>query len=113
MPRIVLRPAAKRDLVLHFAWLADQAGVEVARRFLRAAESSFQDLVAMPAMGPVKMHEGKFAGVRMCRVTGNQDVLEVLPPVTGRLLPSSVSSTLRETTNAFSSETRCVLHLTW
>jgi toxin ParE1/3/4 len=75
MPRIVRRPAAKRDLVLQFAWFADQAGVEVARRFLRAAESSFRDLAEMPAMGPVKIYEGKFAGVRMWRVTDFENVL--------------------------------------
>jgi plasmid stabilization system protein ParE len=83
MPRIVRRPAAKRDLVLQFAWFADQAGIEVARRFLRAAESSFQDLVAMPAMGPVKMYEGKFAGVRMWRVTGFESVLIFYRPLRG------------------------------
>src|SRR5437879_768343 len=75
MPRIVRRAAAKRDLVLQFAWLAGQAGVDVARRFLRAAERSFRDLAEMPAMGPVKMNEGKFRGVRMWRVTGFESVL--------------------------------------
>src|SRR5258708_4181755 len=81
MPRIVRRAAAKHDLILQFAWLAEQGGVEVARNFLRAAERSFRDLAEMPAMGPVKMHEGKFAGVRMWRVSGFENVLIFYRPL--------------------------------
>ncbi len=65
MYRVVKRLAAKRDLTQHFVWFAEKAGVELAQRFLHAAEKSFQDLAGMPKMGPLKMHEGKFAGVRM------------------------------------------------
>ena len=75
MRRIVKRPAAKRDLTQHFVWFAEQANLEVARRFLQAAEKSFQDLAAMPRMGPLKLHQGKFAGVRMWRVAGFENFL--------------------------------------
>jgi toxin ParE1/3/4 len=54
MRRVVKRLAAKRDLTQHFVWFAEQANFEVARRFLQAAERSFQDLAAMPRMGPLK-----------------------------------------------------------
>jgi plasmid stabilization system protein ParE len=59
MRRIVKRPAAKRDLTQHFVWFAEEANFEVARRFLQAAEKSFQDLAAMPRMGPLKVHPSR------------------------------------------------------
>ena len=70
MARILKRLAAKRDLTQHFVWFAEEAGLEVARRFRHAAEQSFQDLAEMPRMGPLKVHEETFAGVRMWRVAG-------------------------------------------
>src|SRR6266436_6378985 len=54
MPQIVQRVAAKRDLTRHFVWFAEEAGIEVARRFQKSAEKSFHDLAAMPRMGPLK-----------------------------------------------------------
>ena len=61
MRSIVKRLAAKRDLTQHFVWFAEEASTELARRFLQAAEKSFQDLAEMPKIGPLKIHEGKFA----------------------------------------------------
>ena len=81
MPRIIKRLAAKRDLTLHFVWFAEQAGVEVARRYQRAAEKAFQNLAKMPRMGPLKAHEGKFAGVRMWRVPGFESFLIFYRPL--------------------------------
>src|SRR5260370_41161475 len=75
MRRIVKRLAAKRDLTQHFVWFAEEASTELAGRFLHAAERSFQDLAEMPRMGPLKVHEGKFAGVRMWRVAGFENFL--------------------------------------
>jgi len=75
MARIQKRPAAKRDLTLHFAWLAGEAGVELARKFLAAADESFQLLSRMPRIGPVKIYEGKFAGIRMWPITGFEEFL--------------------------------------
>lgn len=51
MPTITRREAARRDLVEHFVYLADNAGLEVADRFLANAERSFDDLMAQPMMG--------------------------------------------------------------
>ncbi len=80
MPRIVKRPAAKRDLTLTFVWFADHAGIEVARRFLRAADKAFQDLAEMPRIGPLKVHEGKLAGARTWRVPGFESYLVFYRP---------------------------------
>ena len=44
MPVVRQREAARRDLVEHFVYLAEQAGLVVAERFLNCAESSFADL---------------------------------------------------------------------
>ena len=81
MPRIIKRLAAKRELTQHFVWFAEEAGLEVARRFLKSAEKSFQDLAEMPGMGPLKVHEGKFAGVRMWRVAGFENFLIFYRPL--------------------------------
>jgi toxin ParE1/3/4 len=81
MRRIVKRLAAKRDLTQHFVWFAEGASTELAQRFLQAAEKSFQDLAGMPKMGPLKIHEGKFAGVRMWRVTGFENFLIFYRPL--------------------------------
>ena len=48
MRRVVKRAAAKRDLTLHFAFIAESS-LDAARRFLAAAEKSFQDLAEMPS----------------------------------------------------------------
>jgi plasmid stabilization system protein ParE len=61
--------------------LAEEASAELADRFLQAAEKSFQDLAGMPRMGPLKMREGKFAGVRMWRVAGFESFLIFYRPL--------------------------------
>jgi toxin ParE1/3/4 len=38
------RATAKRDLIEHFVYLAEQAGMETAERFLQNAEATFCDL---------------------------------------------------------------------
>jgi toxin ParE1/3/4 len=81
MPRVVKRLAAKRDLTQHFVWFAEEANFEVARRFLQAADKSFQDLAAMPRMGPLKVHQGNFAGMRMWRVAGFENLLIFYRPL--------------------------------
>lgn len=44
MPRVTKREAARRDLIEHFVYLAEEAGPDVAERFLANAEASFNDL---------------------------------------------------------------------
>jgi plasmid stabilization system protein ParE len=75
MPRIVKRPACKRDLVRHFAFIAGDS-VEAARRFLRAAQNSFEALASMPKMGtPGKFPGGKLDDLRLWRVKGFENYL--------------------------------------
>ena len=75
MSLIIKRVAAKRDLVTHFAALAE-GSVEAARRFLSAAEKSFEDLAAMPKMGaPHRSPNAKLIGLRMWHVRGFENYL--------------------------------------
>ena len=45
------RTRAKRDLVEHYVYLAENAGIETAERFLQGAEQSLDDLSVYPDMG--------------------------------------------------------------
>jgi toxin ParE1/3/4 len=51
MPRVFKRAAARRDLVQHYVYLAENAGEAVADRFLGCAETSFVELSEHPQMG--------------------------------------------------------------
>ena len=50
MPVVRLREAARRDLVEHFVYLAENAGLDVAERFLSNAEATFGDLAQQRAI---------------------------------------------------------------
>lgn len=65
MPRIYQRAAAERDLVEQFVYLAENAGMDVAERFLANAEASFNDLAGLPMMGaPLSLQDPLLAGLR-------------------------------------------------
>jgi toxin ParE1/3/4 len=82
MRRVVKRDAAKRDLILHFAFIAESSP-DAARRFLLAAEKSFLDLAAMPQMGaPRDTLPSKFGDIRLWRVTGFENYLILYRPRT-------------------------------
>jgi len=51
MAQIRKRPAARRDLVQHYIYLAEHAGIETAERFLANAEKSFEEVARTPGMG--------------------------------------------------------------
>jgi len=51
MSRIVQRAAARNDLLAHFVYLAENAGLGTAERFLANAEMSFNDLAERPMLG--------------------------------------------------------------
>ena len=55
MPRVFKRAAARRDLVQHYVYLAENAGDAVADRFLECAESSFAALSIGRYTQPVSM----------------------------------------------------------
>lgn len=65
------REAARRDLVEHFVYLAETAGLELAERFLSQADSSFKDLARQPMMGtPLNLKRPELAQIRKWRVKG-------------------------------------------
>ena len=51
MGAVFKRPAARRDLVAHYVYLAEHAGESVADRFLKQAEVSFAGLTENPEIG--------------------------------------------------------------
>ena len=70
------RARAKRDLVEHFVYLAEQAGIETAERFLLNADRSFGDLSRHPGMGaPLAARSPKLSGLRKWPVSEFENVL--------------------------------------
>ena len=71
MPTVTQREAARRDLIEHFVYLAESAGLDVAERFLTNAEACFSDLAWQPKMGaPLSLKHPDLANVRKWRVNG-------------------------------------------
>ncbi|PTB17778.1 type II toxin-antitoxin system RelE/ParE family toxin [Trinickia symbiotica] len=71
MPAIYRSAAARRDLVEHYVYLAENAGPETADRFLTCAQSSFEDLARRPAIGaPLKLRNPALSGTRKWAVKG-------------------------------------------
>lgn len=63
--------AARRDLIDHFVYLAENASMATANRFLNNAKASFKQLVKHPAIGaPLSLHHPALAGTRKWRVKG-------------------------------------------
>jgi toxin ParE1/3/4 len=81
MPTIQKREAATRDLVEHFVYLAENAGLDTAERFLRQAEASFTDLARQPKMGaPLNLRNPDLANIRKWRVKGFDNHLVFYEP---------------------------------
>jgi toxin ParE1/3/4 len=71
MPKVYRRAAASRDLVEQFVYLAENAGLDIADRFLANAESSFNALADQPKIGaPLTLRDPALAGLRKWRVKG-------------------------------------------
>ena len=69
MPKVYQRAAARRDLVEHFVYLAEHAGLEVAECFLANAAASFNELSGQPMMGaPLTLRHPELAAMRKWRV---------------------------------------------
>ncbi len=69
MPKVYRRAVAKRDLVEHFIYLAENAHLEIAERFLTNAEASFNDLADQPMIGaPLGLRHPELVGLRKWRV---------------------------------------------
>jgi toxin ParE1/3/4 len=71
MHRILYRPAARNDLIRQWIWYADNAGAEVADRFLVAADKTLQMLASQPEAGlETQFSHPLLAGLRRFRVQG-------------------------------------------
>jgi toxin ParE1/3/4 len=70
------RPSAERDLIEHYVYLAEQAGMETAERFLANAGKSFEELSTHPGWGvALSLRSPKLAGLRKWQVSGFESVL--------------------------------------
>jgi toxin ParE1/3/4 len=70
------RAAARRDLVQHFVYLVENAGLDTADRFLANAERCFTELAQQPDMGsPLTLKRRELAGLRKWRVPGFENFL--------------------------------------
>jgi toxin ParE1/3/4 len=69
MPMVYQHAAARRDLVEQFVYLAGEAGLDTAERFLTCAEASFNDLARQPLIGaPLTQHHPDLATMRKWRI---------------------------------------------
>lgn len=69
MPSVYQRGAVRRDLIDHYAYLAENAGIPTAERFLNNAEASFAALAAQPKMGaPLALSNPTLVGLRKWQV---------------------------------------------
>jgi toxin ParE1/3/4 len=63
--RVLKREAAKRDLIAQWVWYAENAGIEVADRFLAAVDSTAATLARQPEIGiPLPLKKAALQGVR-------------------------------------------------
>ena len=82
--RVVRRAQAKRDLVKHFVYLAEQANLETAQRFLSATGAACRLLAEMPQLGPRRQFENpKLAQIRMWPVKDFREFLLFYEPIDG------------------------------
>lgn len=69
MPKVYRYEAAKRDLLEHFVYLAENASLKIAERFLKNTEASFNKLAARPMIGaPLILRHPALAGLRRWRI---------------------------------------------
>ena len=72
--KVIVRPAADRDLKRQLTYLDENAGLGTALRFYSAALSSVQDLAVMPGMGTL-IENRVLPGLRRWRVKGFEKIL--------------------------------------
>ena len=97
MSRATVRPAARRDLIGHFAFLGEHGGLGTARRFLTKARASFLELAEAPYLGAGRP-SGKFPTLRMWRVRHFEKYLVFYQPTTDGVRIERVIHTARDYT---------------
>jgi plasmid stabilization system protein ParE len=82
MTRVILQPAAERDLIEQFVYIGESSDEDTARRFLSAAYATFDQLAEMPGMGfRRRLHASRFSNVCMWRVSGFEKHLILYSPL--------------------------------
>jgi toxin ParE1/3/4 len=72
--RVLKREAAKRDLIAQWVWYAENASIEIADRFLTAADSTLRALARQPETGiPVPVTKIPLQGMRRFPVSDGFD----------------------------------------
>jgi toxin ParE1/3/4 len=75
-PNVLIRAAARADLADHYRWLATEAGIDTAERFLAAADREFAKLAGRPGLGVrLRLSNRHLARLRKWRVDGFENVL--------------------------------------
>ena len=65
MVQVLKREAAKRDLIAQWVWYAENASIDVANRFLTAADNTLNLLATQPESGRLfVVHERELHGIR-------------------------------------------------
>jgi toxin ParE1/3/4 len=70
------RESAQRDLTEQFVWYAENAGIDVAERFLSAADATLKQLSRTPRIGAlIHPRNQELAGLRRWPVEGFERIL--------------------------------------
>jgi toxin ParE1/3/4 len=76
MAQVHKRATAKHDLIGHYVYLAENADMETADRFLLEADASFTDLARNPKMGAaLALNRPELAGMRKWQIRGFEKFL--------------------------------------
>ncbi len=82
--KVYRRAQAKRDIVKHFVYLAEQADLDTARRFRTAVEEACNLLAEMPELGPTRRFRNpRLASTRMWPLKGFREFLIFYEPIEG------------------------------
>ena len=81
MPKVYIRTAARSDLMGHYMYLAENANLDTAERFMLTAEISFSKLLAHPFIGaPIILRNPALVGLRKWPIKDfNQALIFYLP----------------------------------
>jgi plasmid stabilization system protein ParE len=76
MARVLQGATARRDFIIHYAYLLEQGGLDLAKRFRDSVEESYALLASMPRIGaPGRVLSGRYADVRIWPVHGFENYL--------------------------------------
>jgi plasmid stabilization system protein ParE len=80
--RVIVRPKARGDINAILVHYIENAGIDIARHFRKAANETFRELAEFPLIGaPRSVRKTEFQGVRMWRVRGFESYLIFYMPL--------------------------------